>query len=106
MINILRDIRIRDRRGFVMILLLSIAVSLTGGNSIVMLVPMLGLLEVSTGSVSALKLLMLPLQSLSPVAQITVMIGVYFILIVLKAYLGWLLKTFLKKSADLPNMRS
>lgn len=92
MMNILRDIWIRDRRGFVMILLLSIAVSLTGGISIVMLVPMLGLLEVSTGSVSALKLLMLPLQSLSPIAQITVMIGIYFILIVLKAYLGWLLK--------------
>lgn len=92
MMNILRDIWIRDRRGFVMILLLSIAVSLTGGISIVMLVPMLGLLEVSTGSVSALKLLMLPLQGLSPVAQIAVMIGVYFILIVLKAYLGWLLK--------------
>lgn len=90
--NILRDIWIRDRRGFLMILLLSIAVSLTGGISIVMLVPMLGLLEVSTGSVSALKLLMLPLQGLSPVAQIAVMIGVYFILIVLKAYLGWLLK--------------
>lgn len=92
MMNILRDIWIRDRRGFVKILLLSIAVSLTGGISIVMLVPMLGLLEVSTGSVSALKLLMLPLQGLSPVAQIAVMIGVYFILIVLKAYLGWLLK--------------
>ena len=92
MMNILRDIWIRDRRGFVMILLLSIAVSLTGGISIVMLVPMLGLLEVSTGSASALKLLMLPLQGLSPVAQIAVMIGVYFILIVLKAYLGWLLK--------------
>ena len=88
----LRDIWIRDRRGFVMILLLSIAVSLTGGISIVMLVPMLGLLKVSTGSVSLLKLLMLPLQDLSPVIQIAVMIGVYFMLIVLKAYLGWLLK--------------
>ena len=51
MLNMLRDIWIRDRRGFVMILLLSIAVSLTGGISIVMLVPMLGLLKVSTGSV-------------------------------------------------------
>ena len=92
MLNMLRDIWIRDRRGFVMILLLSIAVSLTGGISIVMLVPMLGLLKVSTGSVSLLKLLMLPLQDLSPVIQIAVMIGVYFMLIVLKAYLGWLLK--------------
>lgn len=92
MLNMLRDIWMRDRRGFVMILLLSIAVSLTGGISIVMLVPMLGLLKVSTGSVSALKLWMLPLQSLSPVVQIAVMIGIYFMLIVLKAYLGWLLK--------------
>lgn len=92
MLNMLRDIWIRDRRGFVMILLLSIAVSLTGGISIVMLVPMLGLLKVSTGSVSVLKLLMLPLQRLSPAVQIAVMIGVYFMLIVLKAYLGWLLK--------------
>lgn len=90
--NMLRDIWTRNRRGFVRILILSIAVSLTGGISIVMLVPMLGLLEVSTGSASALKLLMLPLQGLPPAAQITVMIGVYFSLIVLKAYLGWLLK--------------
>ena len=92
MLNMLRDIWTRDRRGFVMILLLSIAVSLTGGISIVMLVPMLGLLKVSTDSVSVLKLLMLPLQRLSPAVQIAVMIGVYFMLIVLKAYLGWLLK--------------
>ena len=92
MLNMLRDIWIRDRRSFVMILLLSIAVSLTGGISIVMLVPMLGLLKVSTGSVSVLKLLMFPLQGLSPAVQIAVMIGIYFMLIVLKAYLGWLLK--------------
>lgn len=90
--NMLRDIWTRDRRGFMTILLLSIAVSLTGGISIVMLVPMLGLLEVSTGAVSALKLFLIPLQGLSPTVQIVAMIGVYFVLVVLKAYLGWLLK--------------
>lgn len=90
--NMLRDIWTRNRRGFVRILILSIAVSLTGGISIVMLVPMLGLLEVSKGSASALKFLLHSLQGLPPAAQITVMIGVYFLLIVLKAYLGWLLK--------------
>lgn len=90
--NMLRDIWTRDRRGFMTILLLSIAISLTGGISIVMLVPMLGLLEVSTGAVSALNLLMLPLQGLSPTIQIVAMIGVYFVLVVLKAYLGWSLK--------------
>lgn len=90
--DMVRDIWGRDCRGFVTILMLSIAVSLTGGVSIVMLVPMLGLLEVSTSAVSALNLLMRPLQGLSPTVQIVIMIGIYFILIVLKAYLGWLLK--------------
>ena len=42
MVNMLRDIWIRNRRGFARILMLSIAASLTGGISIVMLVPMLG----------------------------------------------------------------
>ena len=92
MVNMLRDIWIRNRRGFARILMLSIAASLTGGISIVMLVPMLGLLEVSADSASALKLLMFPLQGLPPAVQITVIIGVYFSLIVLKAYLGWLLR--------------
>lgn len=90
--NMLRAIWTWDRRGFMTILLLSIAVSLTGGISIVMLVPMLGLLEVSTDAVLALNLFMRPLQRLSPTVQIVVMIGVYFVLVVLKAYLGWLLK--------------
>lgn len=90
--HMLRDIWSRDCRGFMTILLLSIAVSLTGGISIVMLVPMLGLLEVSTDAVSALKLFTLPLQGLSFTVQIVVMIGAYFVLVVLKAYLGWLLK--------------
>ena len=90
--NMLRDIWNRDRRGFLTILLLNIAVSLTGGISTVMLVPMLGLLEVSSGAVTALSLFMLPLRGLSPAAQIAVMVGVYFALVVLKSYLGWLLK--------------
>lgn len=90
--SMVRDIWTRDRRGFMTILLLSIAVSLTGGISIVMLVPMLGLLDVSTGAVSALKLFTAPLQRLSPTVQIVVIIGLYFVLIALKAFLGWLLK--------------
>ena len=45
--ELLRDIWSRDRRGFLKILFLNIAVSLTGGISIVMLVPMLGLLNIS-----------------------------------------------------------
>ena len=65
----LRDIWNRNCRGFLTILLLNIAVSLAGGILIVMLVPIPGLLDVSTGTVSALTLLMLPLQGLSPTAR-------------------------------------
>lgn len=65
----LRDIWNRNRRGFLTILLLNIAVPLAGGILIVMLVPIPGLLDVSTGTVSALTLLMLPLQGLLPTAQ-------------------------------------
>ena len=90
--NMLRDLWHGHRRGFLTILLLNIASSLTGGISIVMLVPMLGLVEVSTGAVAALDLLLRPLRGLSPVMQIVTMIGVYFALVILKAYLGWLLK--------------
>lgn len=89
--DIVRDILRRDCRGFMTILLLSIAVSLTGGISIVMLVPMLGLLEVSSDAASALNLFMIPLKELSPTGQVVTMIGIYLILIVLKAYFGWLL---------------
>ena len=44
--SMLRDIWTRDRRGFVMILLPSIAVSLIGGIPIGMLVPLRGLLKI------------------------------------------------------------
>ena len=39
--NMLKDVWKRDPKGFLTILLLNIAVSLTGGISIVMLIPML-----------------------------------------------------------------
>lgn len=90
--NMLRDIWIWDRRGFMTILLLNIAVSLTGGISIVMLVPMLGFLNVSEGAASALSMLILPLQNFSETVQLVIIIGAYLFLIVLKAYLGWLIK--------------
>lgn len=90
--HMLLDIWARDRRGFVRILLLNMAVSLTGGISMVMLVPMLGLLNVSEGAESALSMLVKPLQSFSMPAQVVIVIGVYLLLVVLKAWLGWLLK--------------
>ncbi len=89
--NMLRDVWSRDRRGFLTILFLNIAVSLTGGISIVMLVPMLGLLDISEGATSALSMFTAPLQNLPYEAQVIILIGCYFLLVVFKALLGRLL---------------
>jgi len=89
--NMLRDVWSRDRRGFLTILFLNIAVSLTGGISIVMLVPMLGLLDISEGATSALSMFTVHLQKFPYEAQVIVLIGCYFLLVVFKAYLGRLL---------------
>lgn len=89
--ELLHDIWVRGRRGFLKILFLNIAVSLTGGISIVMLVPMLGLLNISEGAGAALVQVSRLLQGFSPNAQLTIIIGLYFLLIVLKAGLNWLL---------------
>ena len=89
--NMLRDVWSRDRRGFLTILFLNIVVSLTGGISIVMLVPMLGLLDISEGAASALSLFTAPLQKLPYEGQVVVLIVGYFLLIVCKALLGRLL---------------
>lgn len=86
--KMLKDVWKRDPKGFLSILLLNIAVSMTGGVSIVMLIPMLGLLDISQASVSALSVLTAPLQRLPYAAQISLMIGLYFVLVVLKALLG------------------
>ena len=89
--NMLRDVWSRDRRGFLTILFLNIVVSLTGGISIVMLVPMLGLLDISEGAASALKMFTGALHSWPYEAQVVLLIAAYFLLIVIKAALGRLL---------------
>ena len=86
--RIFADVWKRDRKGFLMILFLNIAVSMMGGVSIVMLIPMLGLLDISQASVSALSVLAAPLQKLSYSWQVCVLIAMYFLLIVCKALMG------------------
>ncbi len=86
--SMMRDVWKRDPKGFLSILLLNIAVSMTGGVSIVMLIPMLGLLDISQASVSALAVLAAPLQRLPYNMQVLIMIGLYFVLVVFKALLG------------------
>lgn len=81
----------RDKKGFLTILVLNIVVSLTGGISIVMLIPMLGLLDISDGAASALAVFTAPLQDLPYGAQVTVMIALYFGLVVIKSLLSRML---------------
>lgn len=90
--ELLLDVWNRDKRGFLRILFLNIAVSLTGGISIVMLVPMLGLLNISEGAGEALSAIKDLLRYFSPNAQLVIIVGMYFVLIVSKACLNWLLK--------------
>jgi len=99
--NMLRDVWKRDQRGFLTILFLNIFVSLTGGISIVMLIPMLGLLDISQDSVSALSVLTTPLQGLPYAAQVCVMIALYFCLVVFKSLLSRMLS--LRENSFLEN---
>jgi len=89
--HIFRDVWRRDKKGFLVILFLNIVVSMTGGISIVMLIPMLGLLDISQASVSALSVLAAPLQKFSYSWQVCILIALYFVLVVLKALLGRIL---------------
>lgn len=89
--KMLRDIWQRDRRGFLTILFLNIAVSLTGGISIVMLVPMLGLMNISDGATATLQMLAPFLQRFSYGTRAMLLIGCYFLLVVFKATLNMLL---------------
>ena len=87
--KMLMDVWKRDKKGFLTILFLNIAVSLTGGISIVMLIPMLGLLDISEASVNALSRLTLPLQGMSYPMQVCVLVGMYFLLVLLEASSFW-----------------
>ncbi len=86
--RIFRDVWRRDKKGFLMILILNAAASMTGGISILMLIPMLGLLDISQDSASALSILASPLHGLPYSWQVCVLIALYFLLIVCKALVG------------------
>ena len=89
--HMLKNVWSRDRRGFITILFMNVAVSLTSGISIVMLIPMLGLLEISEGSTSALKTLIGPMQALPYGAQVVILVSLYFVLVLFKALVGRIL---------------
>lgn len=89
--KMLVDVWRRDRKGFLTILCLNVAVSLTSGISIVMLVPMLGLLNITDGADTALAFLAPLVQGLSYGARAVALIGCYFLLVAFKAVLGMVL---------------
>lgn len=89
--NMLRNVWSRDKRGFMTILIMNVAVSLTSGISIVMLIPMLGLLNISESSTSALHRLIGPMQSFPYGAQVVILVSLYFVLVLFKALIGRIL---------------
>ena len=89
--NMLRNVWSRDKRGFMTILIMNVAVSLTSGISIVMLIPMLGLLNISEGSTSALHRLIGPMQAIPYSAQVVILVAAYFALVLFKALIGRIL---------------
>ncbi len=83
-----RDAWQRDRRGILTILVLNIAVSLTGGISIVMLIPMLELLDISSGSAVIPAFILNALQRIGYAQRVSVILAAYMLLILGKAVLN------------------
>ena len=84
---ILHEIWKNDRRGFLRILALNILSSLMASVGIVMLVPMLGLLDIGADADSTLGRLIAPLESIPHLQRSLLLVGIYLLLIVLKALL-------------------
>ncbi len=85
--QILKQIRKEDRWEFFRIVVLNIAVALTSSVSIVMLIPMLELLDVSVGSGSAMQNLLRPFMALSYAQKTAAIIAVFVLLLLARAFL-------------------
>ena len=86
--QILRAVWQTDKKNFLLILLLNIGVALTGSISIVMLVPMLDLLQVSVNDGSTLGLLLQPFHAMTYLQRASVIIVVFVVLLLLRAVLS------------------
>ncbi len=83
---ILQGVWQKDRRGFVQLLVLNIAVALTGGISTVMLVPMLDLLQIEVDG-SGMQTILRPFGQLSYLHRAILIIAIFVILVILQAVL-------------------
>lgn len=86
--KIFSDIWHWDAKGFCIILLLDIAVALTGSISVVMLVPMLDLLDISVGDSASLHRLLQPFGALPYMQRAIVIIGIFVALLLIRAVLN------------------
>lgn len=86
--QILKAVWQMDKKNFLLILLLNIGVALTGSFSIVMLIPMLDLLEVSVGDGSAFAVLLQPFGGMSYLQRAVTIILVFVVLLLLRAALN------------------
>ena len=86
--QILKTVWQTDKKNFLLILFLNIGVALTGSISIVMLIPMLDLLEVSVGDGGALGILLQPFEGLSYLQRAITIIVVFVVLMLLHAVLN------------------
>ena len=85
--QILKTVWQADKKNFLLILLLNIGVALTGSISIVMLIPMLDLLEVTVGDNSTVGILLQPFESMSYHQRALVIIAIFVGILVLRALL-------------------
>ena len=85
--KILATVWQKDKKKFLQILLLNILAALIGSVSIVMLVPMLDLLEVSVGDGSTLGILLQPFDGMTHMARAIVIISIFVVLMLVRAVL-------------------
>lgn len=86
--QILKTVWRTDKKNFLLILLLNIGVALMSSISIVMLVPMLDLLDISIGDGGTLNMLLQPFVGMTYLQRAIVIIAVFVILILARAILN------------------
>ena len=85
--EILKTVWRTDKKGFLLILLLNIGAALMSSISIVMLVPMLDLLDVSVGDSGSLGFLTAPFAGMDRTMRAVIIIGIFVGLMLLRAVL-------------------
>ena len=88
MIQLIRKVCKQNKKAFLWVLCLNIAVGLMSSISIVMLVPMLDLLDVDLGKGSSFEVLLHPFLQLSYYQRAGVILGIFVLLLLLRAFIN------------------